>query len=202
MPFQSHVMVQNSYWKSAPGTFFLVSEAVGDTNPCGGTVSIMPRILQESCGDRASGSVPERSSKAKATAGSSSARRAALPRAGIPDRRDPSWAQLPSPSSMMYLDGSVLISLHIIHGGFQASDINSFLLLWHFNPMCNFLPFWVLSKTHKLTCVSTSSAYISYSLFTLLITSPYPTYSSSPFPKCLTLFTFREAITFSFLLLF
>ena len=155
MPFQSHVMAENSYWKCAPRAFFLVSEAVGDTNPCSGAITIMPRILQESCKDLASGSLPEQNSKARAMARSSSARTTALLRAGISYCRDWSWSQFPSTSRMIYVDGSALISLRIIHGGFQTSDINSFLLLWHFNPMCNFLPFWVLSKTHKLTCVST-----------------------------------------------
>lgn len=155
MPFQSRVTVQNNYWKSVPGAFFLVSEAVGNTKSCSGAISIMPQTLHESCKDLASGSLPEQNSKARAMARSSSARTAALLRAGISYCRDWSWSQFPSMLRMIYLDRSVLISLHIVHGGFQTSDINSFPLLWHFNPMCKFLPFWLLSKTHKLMWVST-----------------------------------------------
>lgn len=153
--FKAMLWLRTVIGKVPPGHFFLASEGVGGTNPCSDAISIVPQILHESCKDLASGSSLEENSKARAMARSSSARTAALLRAGISYCRGWSCPQLPSTSRMIYLDGSVLISLHIIHGGFQTSDINSFLSLWHFNPMRNFLPSWVLSKTHKLMCVST-----------------------------------------------
>lgn len=165
-------MVQKSYWKSAPRAFVLSlrlqrtpSPAVEPLAPCHKLCTRAIRSLFRF--------FPEQNSKGRATARSSPARVAAMTRIGIPCCRDWPWSQLPLTSRTTYLEGSVVISLQIIHGSFPAPHINSFPLLWHFNPMCNFLSFWVLLKTDELTCFSTQSVYIFYSQFPLPISSPY-----------------------------